>query len=103
MYLEVNNPTQHYQLIIDQSQFNLLVNWTKSMSLVFENYALDPFYLSEFTLSQSPYVETHPTLGSNKESALFLQEGRSGSESSAIKKSLKRVTSNADISGENIL
>ena len=72
------------------------------MSLVFENYTLDPFYLSEFTLPRLPYVDSYPSLGSSKESALCLQEGLSGSESPPIRRSLKRVAS-ADISAENIL
>ena len=103
IYLDYDNTTQQFQLIIDQPQYNLLVNWTKPMSLVFENYALDPFDLSKFSLPRSPYVYTHPSLGSSKESAHGLQESLSGTEPSAIKKSLKRVNSKADISSKDIL
>ena len=102
IYLEVDSSMQHCQLIIDQSQFNLLVNWTAPMSLVFENSTLDPFFPSEFTLPRLPYVDSYPTLGSSKKAALCLQEGLSGLESPSTKRPLKRITS-ADISTENIL
>ena len=73
------------------------------MSLVYENYALDPFDLSKFTLPRSPYVNTHPSLKSSKESALGLQESLSRTEPSAKKKALKSVNSKADISSKDIL